>query len=83
VADDLLDATASSEELGKTAGKDAKEQKATYPALYGVEGNEEGWLMTLVRGDQFGGQLGERDTTKLAQIARFIVREKELGPDVS
>jgi geranylgeranyl diphosphate synthase type II len=38
VADDLLDEIATSEELGKTAGKDAASQKATYTALYGVDG---------------------------------------------
>lgn len=38
VADDLLDETASSEELGKTAGKDAASQKATYTSLYGITG---------------------------------------------
>jgi len=37
IVDDILDVTASSEKLGKTAGKDAKVKKATYPALYGVE----------------------------------------------
>jgi geranylgeranyl diphosphate synthase, type II len=37
IVDDILDVTASSQELGKTAGKDAKVQKATYPALYGLD----------------------------------------------
>ena len=37
IVDDILDVTSSSEELGKTAGKDAKVKKATYPALYGIE----------------------------------------------
>jgi geranylgeranyl diphosphate synthase, type II len=37
IVDDILDVTASSERLGKTAGKDEKVKKATYPALYGVE----------------------------------------------
>ena len=38
IRDDLLDIEASSEQLGKTAGKDAAQAKATYPALLGVEG---------------------------------------------
>jgi geranylgeranyl diphosphate synthase, type II len=37
VVDDILDVEESSEVLGKTAGKDQAQQKATYPALYGVE----------------------------------------------
>ena len=37
VIDDILDVTQTSEQLGKTAGKDAAEQKATYPAIVGLE----------------------------------------------
>jgi geranylgeranyl pyrophosphate synthase len=37
ITDDLLDVTATAETLGKTPGKDLRSQKATYPALYGVE----------------------------------------------
>ena len=36
IVDDILDVVSSSEELGKTAGKDAGQKKATYPALYGI-----------------------------------------------
>ena len=38
IADDLLDVTASSEALGKTAGKDIAQEKLTYPAVFGLEG---------------------------------------------
>ena len=37
VIDDILDVTQSSEKLGKTAGKDVDSQKATYPAIHGIE----------------------------------------------
>ena len=37
VIDDILDVTQTSEKLGKTAGKDTKAQKATYPAIIGLE----------------------------------------------
>lgn len=36
IADDLLDVSASSEQLGKTAGKDSRQGKLTYPSLVGV-----------------------------------------------
>jgi len=37
IADDILDVNATSEHLGKTAGKDAKADKCTYPAIVGIE----------------------------------------------
>jgi geranylgeranyl diphosphate synthase type II len=37
IVDDILDVTQTSEQLGKTAGKDTAAEKATYPALFGLE----------------------------------------------
>jgi geranylgeranyl diphosphate synthase, type II len=37
IVDDILDVTQTSEQLGKTAGKDVASEKATYPALFGIE----------------------------------------------
>lgn len=37
IVDDILDVTQTSETLGKTAGKDTKAQKATYPSIVGLE----------------------------------------------
>jgi len=37
VVDDILDIEESSAALGKTAGKDQAQQKATYPSLFGLE----------------------------------------------
>jgi len=37
VIDDILDVTQTSEKLGKSAGKDVAAQKATYPAVFGLE----------------------------------------------
>ena len=37
VIDDILDVTQTSEQLGKTAGKDVAAQKSTYPAIVGLE----------------------------------------------
>jgi geranylgeranyl diphosphate synthase type II len=41
IADDILDVSASSEQLGKTAGKDVKAAKCTYPAVIGIEKSRE------------------------------------------
>lgn len=37
IIDDILDITATPEELGKTAGKDLQAQKLTYPSLWGID----------------------------------------------
>ena len=36
IVDDILDVTGTTEQLGKTAGKDQAQQKATYPAIHGL-----------------------------------------------
>lgn len=41
ITDDLLDVTQTTEELGKTAGKDSEANKATYPAVFGIERAEQ------------------------------------------
>lgn len=41
VVDDILDITATTEELGKTAGKDLASAKTTYPSLVGLERSRE------------------------------------------
>lgn len=41
IVDDILDVTQSSEELGKTAGKDTASDKATWPAVFGLEASRE------------------------------------------
>ncbi len=37
IIDDILDVTQTSEQLGKTAGKDQRAQKATYPSIVGLD----------------------------------------------
>lgn len=72
VADDVLDATASSGELGKTAGKDALDAKSTFVGLLGVEGAREVALhhcnLALAELDA-GGLPG----SSLVPLARYIV----------
>jgi len=41
IVDDVLDITATSEELGKSAGKDLAAQKATYPSIWGLEASKQ------------------------------------------
>jgi geranylgeranyl diphosphate synthase, type II len=41
IVDDILDVEQSSEQLGKTAGKDAEQHKITFPAVYGIERSRE------------------------------------------
>ncbi len=41
VADDIIDVSSTSSQLGKTAGKDAKQGKLTYPAVFGLEKSKE------------------------------------------
>jgi len=72
VADDLLDETATSEELGKTAGKDAASHKATYTALYGIDGANE-MARRLFREAISALERIDGNTDVLAEIARFIV----------
>ena len=76
IVDDVLDVTQSSEQLGKTAGKDTAAEKVTYPALYGVE-------ESLRRADVLVAQafaalepFGERAKT-LKALARYLVERKK------
>src|SRR5271166_5435209 len=76
IVDDILDVTQTSEQLGKTAGKDTAAEKATYPALFGIEESvrKADMLVTAAFGslDSFGSQA---DTLKA--LARFLVERKK------
>jgi geranylgeranyl diphosphate synthase, type II len=76
IVDDVLDVTQTSEQLGKTAGKDTAAEKATYPALFGVDKSLEkaDTLVDTALGslDGFGMQA---DTLKA--LARFLVERKK------
>lgn len=76
IVDDVLDVTQSSEQLGKTAGKDTACDKATYPALFGVE-------ESLRRADDLVAQsmaalstFGSRAQT-MKELAEFLVSRKK------
>jgi geranylgeranyl pyrophosphate synthase len=75
IVDDILDVEGATEELGKTAGKDAAAGKATYPALFGLERSHalaaealEQALASLAHAGLAGGRLDE--------IARWVTERK-------
>jgi len=76
IVDDVLDVTQTSEQLGKTAGKDTASEKATYPALFGIDASVKK-ADTLVS-DAFAElkSFGERAET-LKELARFLVERKK------
>ena len=74
ITDDLLDITATAAALGKTPGKDQRANKATYPALYGVEATREHLLgahSACAALDHF-----DRPTELLRAIADFILQRQ-------
>lgn len=71
IVDDILDITATPEQLGKTAGKDVQVQKVTYPSLWGLEKSKQ-QAQELVEGAKLQLEpFGERARPLLA-IADFI-----------
>jgi geranylgeranyl pyrophosphate synthase len=72
IADDVLDVTATTDQLGKTAGRDLALQKSTYPALLGVEGAKKRAEALIDEGCRALDAVGLL-TPSLAQIARFTV----------
>ena len=71
IVDDLLDETGSEEKMGKKAGKDRQQQKATYPALYGIEESKAKAKELVDESVTDLGWLGDKGST-LAELARFI-----------
>ena len=75
IMDDVLDVTATTDELGKTAGRDAALQKSTYPALLGTEGARRR-AVALV--DEATSALREATilTPPLEAIARYVAARR-------
>jgi geranylgeranyl diphosphate synthase, type II len=76
IVDDVLDVTQTSEQLGKTAGKDTAHDKATYPALFGVEASLKKADELVAQADIALEQFGDRAET-LREIAKFLVERKK------
>ncbi|MGE5324139.1 MAG: polyprenyl synthetase family protein [Actinomycetota bacterium] len=75
IVDDVLDVTQSSEQLGKTAGKDTASEKATYPALFGIEESLRRADALVATGcNALGSFLDRADTLK--ELAHFLVQRK-------
>ena len=72
IADDVLDVTATTDQLGKTAGRDLALRKSTYPALLGVEGAKTRADALIEEGCRALDAAGLL-TPPLARIARFTV----------
>jgi geranylgeranyl diphosphate synthase, type II len=72
IADDLLNETATPEQLGKAAGTDRQRRKATYPALYGIEGAQRAALRAVDEAlEALEGPIQHREL--LEQLARFTI----------
>src|SRR5256712_774487 len=75
ITDDLLDVTATAEDLGKTPGKDARSRKATYPALHGMEASH-AQLEVVHRAASAGLDRIDRPIDLLRSVADFILRRQ-------
>lgn len=76
IVDDLLDVEQPSEALGKTAGKDARQGKITFPAVYGISRShsmaDEEAARAVAALEGFGGR-----AARLCELAAFVVRRKQ------
>jgi geranylgeranyl diphosphate synthase, type II len=76
IVDDVLDVTQSSEQLGKTAGKDTATEKATYPALFGIDESLSQADALVRSGCAALDGFGEHGQT-LKELAQFLVQRKK------
>jgi geranylgeranyl diphosphate synthase type II len=76
IVDDVLDVTQTSEQLGKTAGKDTAAQKATYPALFGIDESVRKADSLVSTAFAELDSFGERAET-LKELARYLVERKK------
>ena len=72
VRDDILDVTASFEQIGKTPQKDLAAEKSTYPALLGLDGARAFFDETLEQAKSLLGQLEKESDFSAKEIQKII-----------
>jgi geranylgeranyl diphosphate synthase type II len=76
VIDDILDVTQTSEQLGKTAGKDVAVQKATYPAIVGLEKSQK--IATQLTDKAFAAlKIFRGQATALEALAEYLLKRNK------
>src|ERR1700722_19621467 len=75
IVDDVLDRTVDSAHLGKTAGKDQATEKATWPAVYGIEQSRRDAASLIEEGFAALAPYGSR-ADGLKSVARYLVERK-------
>ncbi len=75
IVDDILDVTQDSAQLGKTAGKDLTSEKATWPAVFGLEQSERDADRLIGEAFEALAIFGKR-ADGLKAIARYLVERK-------
>src|SRR5262249_57117281 len=75
IVDDILDVVSSSEELGKTAGKDEAQQKATYPAIHGLDASRVRARQLIDDAETALVELGPR-AEAIRALGRFILERR-------
>ncbi|HVO34439.1 MAG TPA: polyprenyl synthetase family protein [Gemmatimonadales bacterium] len=75
IADDILDVTATSAELGKTPGKDAKLGKPTFPMVFGIPGAQQEAERLAERAVAHLAEAGV-SSPLLAALARYVVARR-------
>jgi geranylgeranyl diphosphate synthase type II len=71
IVDDLLNATSTTEDLGKSAGSDAEQGKATFVGVYGLDGARRGADESAARAAEALTRI-DGDTSGLRDMALFV-----------
>ncbi len=75
IVDDILDVVSSSAELGKTAGKDQAQKKATYPAIHGLDASHARARHLISEADDALREFGPR-AEPIRALGRFILERR-------